>query len=95
MAALVISYDLNREGSNYAARDKAVIEKIKSLSPTWWHGQDSTWLIVTNAAALNVANAIWAIMGAKDNLLVAPLAPGGAYAGFTGDAQTWLKDNLP
>lgn len=95
MTLIVISYDLNREGANYSARDKAVIDKIKSLSPKWWHGQDSTWMIVTASTALDVAKAIWAVMGAKDNLVVVPAARGGAYAGFTGDTKTWLEQNLP
>lgn len=89
MAAYVISYDLNSPGQRYTQ----LTEKIKSLG-SWWHCLDSTWMVSTDLTALEVANQVWSVMDPNDKLLVTPIAPGSAWAGFSGDCLTWIKNNL-
>lgn len=95
MAVLAISYDINKEGAAYSAANKLVIDKIKANFSNWWHHLDSTWLVVTDKKPLDVANIVWSVMDANDELLVTPIASGSAWGGFNESGTKWLKDNLP
>ena len=89
MTVFVISYDLRQPGRDY----EKLFEKIKSLG-TWWHCQTSTWMVVSDLTALQIATALWAVMDQNDRLLVNPVAPGSAWAGFDEDCVAWIKHNL-
>ena len=90
MSLYVISYDLNRPGQDYSK----LHEKIKSCG-TWWHCIDSTWMVMSSMTGIDIANRLWPEMDSNDKPIVIPAAPGGAWAGFTGDCSSWLKTNLP
>lgn len=90
MAVYVISYDLNRPGQNY----NDLFEAIKNVGSDWWHCLTSTWLVVSNKSAYQIAQAIGAHMDANDKLLVNPVVNGSAWAGFGGDCESWLQRNL-
>lgn len=90
MTIYVISYDLNNPGQDY----KHLYEEIKSFE-SWWHCLDSTWMVSTQMAGINIANKLWAKMDRNDKLLVTPVVSGSAWAGFTGDCENWIKNNLP
>lgn len=91
MTIYVISYDLNRPGQDY----KELHEAIK-VCGNWWHCLDSTWMVSSQMSGIDIANKLWATMDRNDKLLVTPVAAGGsAWAGFTGDCESWLKNNLP
>jgi hypothetical protein len=90
MSVYVISYDLNRPGQNY----DDLFDAIKASGTDWWHCLTSTWLLVSNQSALQVANALWAHMDRNDKLLVNPITHGSAYAGFDGDCLAWIQRNL-
>jgi len=94
VALLLIGYDLNREGPNYSANNKRLRDKISEMFGTRWNSLDSTWLVVTDMEPLDVANALWAVMDGNDELLVAPIAPGSAYAGFNEKSAAWLEKHL-
>lgn len=90
MTVYAISYDLNRPGQAYDELYKA----IKSVGSDWWHHLDSTWLVVTDKTALQVANALWAKMDQSDKLLVTPVGSSSAFAGFDAKGTDWLNRNL-
>ncbi len=90
MAVYVISYDLNRPGQDYIE----LHAEIKSCG-SWWHCLDSTWMVSTQMAAIDIANKLWSKMDRNDKLLVTPVTSGSAWAGFTGDCESWIKSNLP
>lgn len=90
MTVYVISYDLKRPGQNY----NELYEAIKGIG-SWWHCLDSTWLVISQSRAIDIANLLWPHMDGNDKLLVTPVAAGSAWAGFSGDCVNWLKSNLP
>lgn len=90
MSNYVISYDLNKPGQDY----KSLYEAIKACG-NWWHCLDSTWMVSSTMTAIDIANKLWPHMDRNDKLLVTPIASGAAWAGFTGDCESWIKKNLP
>jgi hypothetical protein len=89
VATLMIGYDLDEPGQNY----EAVSDAIKSLSSTWWHRLDSTWLVKTTLNATQARDRIWAVMDSNDELLVINIT-GDAWAAQGFDSYKWLKDNM-
>lgn len=90
MSVFCISYDLNKAGQDYESLYKA----IKDVSDDWWHCLDSTWLVVTDKTALQVATAMWTVMDQNDRLLVTAVGKDSAWAGFDKQCEDWLKKNL-
>lgn len=95
MAVLAICYDINKEGAAYAAANELVTDKIKETFSSWWHQLDSTWLVDTDMAPIDVANIVWSVMDDNDELLVLPAGEGAAYAGFNERGEKWLTNHLP
>jgi hypothetical protein len=91
MTIYVIGYDLHpKQGETYGN----LIEAIKGLG-NWWHCLDSTWLVKCDLSNTQVRDALWKHMKQDDQLLVVAYAPPfSAWAGFSGDCQTWLKTNM-
>lgn len=89
MPTYIIGYDLNKQ-KNYPD----LIEAIKSLTDTWWHHLDSTWIIVTEKTASTIRDELKKHIDSDDELLVVQSAGVGAWAGFNDKGSSWLKDNL-
>ncbi len=91
MTIYVIGYDLHpTKGETY----EELISAIRAFG-NCWHCLDSTWLIVSNLTALQICNTLWKHMKPDDQLLIVAYAPhNAAWAGFTGDCETWLKRNM-
>lgn len=86
MSAVLITYDLNKPGQNYAL----LHEKIKALG-TWWHYLDSTWIVVTSLTASQVFDKLKPAVDAADHVLVLNVS-GDSYSGWlTQEAWDWLK----
>ena len=62
---LLISYDLNKPGKNYAG----LYKEIKKAG-TWWHHLDSTWIIDTNLSPNDWQRRLQKHLDNNDNLLV-------------------------
>lgn len=91
MAAILIGYDLNRKGQDYAT----LIAKIKELSGTWWHCLDSTWIIKCDLTAVQVRDTLTQFIDANDELLVVDITGDhAAWRGFDDSCSNWLKKNL-
>lgn len=91
MTIYVVGYDLHpSKGETY----DELISAIKALGD-WWHCLDSTWLVKSNSTSVQIRDALWQHMKADDQLLVVAYAPhNSAWAGFSGDCQSWLKNNM-
>jgi hypothetical protein len=91
MTIYVIGYDLHpTKGETY----DELIAAIAALG-SCWHCLDSTWLVVSNLTSVQIRDTLWTHMKADDALLVVAYAPhNSAWRGFTGDCQTWLKNNM-
>jgi hypothetical protein len=94
MPAFMISFDLNREGSNYSRKNHDLTEKIKEVFPFWWHNLDSTWVVVSEMSAAQIRDVLSTCLDSNDELLVVQSAGVAAWKGFTSDASAWLKENI-
>lgn len=90
MTLYLVGYDLHpKQGETY----DDLINAIKSLTNTWWHRLDSTWLLVTNLSEVQIRDALWRHMRKDDQLLVARLTGALAWEGFDQKASDWLRSN--
>jgi hypothetical protein len=91
MSSILIGYDLNRQGQNYTA----LIEKIKTLGYDWWHCLDSTWIIKTHLACVQVRDTLRLLLDANDELLVIDVTgDAAAWVGFDTNCSNWLSNKL-
>jgi hypothetical protein len=90
MGLFLIGYDLIKPGKNY----NELFEAIKSLSTTWWHCLDSTWIIKSSRSEAQIRDSLLNHIDANDRLLVVSLSGGWASYGFNGECTSWLKSNL-
>lgn len=65
MSTLLIGYDLNKPGQDYAE----LIKCLKSVGTSWWHRLDSTWLIKTSMTPAELRDELRAHMDSGDELL--------------------------
>lgn len=87
MAALLVTYDLNRSGQNYTA----VLDFIKQHA--WAQLSESSYAIATNASASQVRDHVRAVVDQNDNVYVIPL--GRMWAGFgPQEVNDWLNQHL-
>lgn len=90
MRTLLVGYDLNKPEQNYAG----LIAQLKSYG-AWWHCLDSTWLIKTTMTATALRDALKPLIDSGDELLVLDVSQANwAWAGFTGDCGTWIRNHL-
>lgn len=90
MAAYIIGYDLNKSGQDY----EELITAIKSISGTWWHHLDSTWIVVTSKTAVQIRDLLLSHIDTNDELLVAKLSGEAAWYGINEKGSNWLRSNL-
>lgn len=90
MSCLLITYDLNKPGQNYAE----LYDEIKRLGSSWWHYLDSTWLVRTDLSVADASERVKKQIDSSDNLLVLNVT-GASYAGWLSqDAWDWIYKNL-
>lgn len=90
MNTILIGYDLNKAGQDYAE----LIKSIKAYG-TWWHHLDSTWLIRTESSAKEVRDALKPLIDTNDELLVINVTGrAAAWSGFNEKGSNWLKEHL-
>lgn len=90
MTTFMIGYDLNKSGKDY----DGLIAEIKSISGTWWHHLDSTWLVVTDLTAVQVRDRLAPHLDSDDELLVAKVCAPAAWKGFNESGSDWLHKYL-
>lgn len=89
MAALLITYDLNKPGQNY---DK-LYEKIKGLG-AWWHHLDSTWIVNSTLTPSQAFDRLKPTLDASDSMLIVNIT-GDTYSGWLPqEAWDWLKKHV-
>lgn len=91
MANILFGYDLNKAGQDYSS----LISGIKTTFPSYWHCLDSTWIVKTDWTPVQVRDWLQTRVDANDEVFVVDITgKSAAWAGFTGNCQSWLKDNL-
>lgn len=89
MNTYMIGYDLNRPGQDYAN----LIEAIKKIG-SWWHCLDSTWLVKSDATAVQIRDYLAPHIDQTDELLVADVGRAAAWIGLCEECSSWLHNNL-
>lgn len=89
MATFIVTYDLMKQGQNYAC----ITKKLEAY-PTHWHLQGSVWIIQTNETAAQIRNALQPCLDQNDKLLVARLEGEAAWYGYSDHNSQWLKGRL-
>jgi hypothetical protein len=90
MRTLLVGYDLNRPGQNYAG----LVAALKA-SPLWWHYLDSTWLLRTNETPVELRNRLASLIDSGDELLIIDVTGrAAAWSGFDQNAGEWIRNNL-
>jgi len=88
MAVLLVTYDLNKPGKDYAD----LLKTIKSFP--WARLSESSYAIKTEQTPQQVFDKLKPYLGQNDNLYVINLKR--PYAGFgPQDVNDWLESNLP
>jgi len=92
MPTYLVCYDLNRPGADYSTP----FDRIKQLSPGLsWHSLDSTWIIKSGLAPIQVRDFLRTAMDPNDELLVVDITgKAAAWVGFSSDGSEWLKNQL-
>jgi hypothetical protein len=91
MKTLLVAYDLNEPGQDYAP----LIAKIKSLANGYWHHLDSTWLVRTSLTTTQLRDALAVHLDKSDELLVIDVtADSAAWRGFKKSGSDWLLKYL-
>lgn len=90
MRTMLVGYDLNRPGQNYAG----LFAALKAV-PLWWHYLDSTWLLRTEETAAQLRDRLLAHIDGGDELLVIDVSGrAAAWSGFGERGGQWIKNNL-
>lgn len=89
MAAYIIGYDLMKPGKDYTK----LFEAIKALGP-WWHGLDSTWIVISESKAGTIRDALVKAMDGNDRLFVAALTGETSWSNLSNDAAQWLRNQF-
>jgi hypothetical protein len=90
MRTLLVGYDLNKPGKDYAP----LIARLRELG-TWWHHLDSTWLVRTNLSVVEIRDNLRKLMDSSDELLVIDVTgDAAAWAGIKKSGSDWLLEHL-
>lgn len=89
MAALLITYDLNKPGQDY----DGLFEEIKSMG-TWWHYLDSTWIVATSLNVSAAADRIRAKLDNSDHFLVLDITGDTSQGWLPKDAWSWINSHV-
>lgn len=86
MAVYLVTWDLNKEKTNYAAAREKVIKHLSRYEHIKDDGLDSVWFISTNWSADQISDDVRTVMDDNDRLIVTQL-----QAGYR---QGWLSKNV-
>ena len=89
MAVYIVNYDLNQTGQNY----NCLIKKLESY-PTYWHMQDSSWIIISNDKVETIRNNLISCLDSNDELFIGKLSGTAAWAGYGDEINKWIKNVL-
>lgn len=91
MKTILIAYDLNASGQDYAELHDA----IRELARGWWHHLDSLWLIKTELRPVEVRDLLKVKIDENDELLVIDVTGRPrAWRGFNERGSKWLHETF-
>lgn len=89
MATYIVTYDLHKQGQNY----DCIIKKLEAYG-TYWHMQQSVWIISTSQTAAQVRDNLQVCLDQNDKLFVGRLSGEAAWVGYEDRITQWLKSTL-
>jgi hypothetical protein len=96
MSVYIISYDLHPSASHASEAEEydALFTAFENVGTGYWDCLESTWLIITEKTAAQIADELKPHLTEGDRLLVMRYEQDAAWLGFKDECLTWLKDNL-
>ncbi|KFX64250.1 hypothetical protein KBK24_0121685 [Burkholderia sp. K24] len=92
MSVYLVGYDLTKK---QIQQYDNLFAAIKAYG-TWWHGLDSTWMVVSSDTAAQIRDNLQRHMHSDDRLLVIRVSGESAWTtSFSSEAQDWLRQQLP
>jgi hypothetical protein len=89
MAKLLITYDLNQPGRDYAR----IIGRIKQY-PNWCHALESLWFVISDAGAAAVRDDLMTYVDSSTKILVIDTTGDFmAWTGLSTEVSEWLKNH--
>lgn len=89
MAKILVSYDLNNPGRDYAR----LTTRIQQLG-AWAHPLESVWIVLVNATAVTVRDDLLGYVDSSSKLLVVDVTDDPmAWSGLAPDVSQWLLAN--
>jgi hypothetical protein len=89
MPAYIVAYDLKVPGQKY----ECIRPKIEAYG-TYWHFQQSVWLVQSDDSAETIHTNLSACLDANDKLFVARLEGEAAWEGYDKDGNDWIYNLL-
>jgi hypothetical protein len=90
MAAILITYDLNKPGQGYTD----LYEAIKGLG-AWWHYLDSTWIVSGySLTATTVWNALQPHIDKNDSVFIVDITRDAHSGWLPQKAWDWINKNV-
>jgi len=88
MAAILVTYDLNRPGQNY----ETLIKTLKNLGSEWWHYMESTWVLGGYGLTTSkITEALLPHIDSNDRLLVVDITSDSWSGWLPREASDWLN----
>ena len=89
MSAFLITYDLNKPGSNY----DDLYKLIKGYG-TWCHLVDSTWIVISNGTAQSVYDTLKPALDTGDQVFVVDISGQSHYGWLSRDKWDWIGKHV-
>jgi hypothetical protein len=90
MKIFIITFELVNPALNY----EKVVQKIKT-NPFWARLTSYSYMVVTDAAPIQIRNNILSVTQAGDRLLVSASPMPAAWHGLPEDVSKWIQENQP
>jgi len=89
MASYIVAYDLHQQGQNY----DCIHKKLQAYG-TYWHMQDSVWVLVTDQSTTQIRDNLLSCLDSNDKLFVGRLSGDAAWFGYPDNVTQWLQTSL-
>lgn len=89
MPTYIVSYDLLKQGQDYAG-----VDKVLDSYPTHWKMLTTTWIIVTPDTPQQIFDKVNVHLDANDRLFISTVVAPAIWKGFNDQGTAWLQKQL-
>ena len=85
MSLYLVAYDLMKQGQNYTC----ITKKLEAFE-SYWHFQQSVWLVQWSGNAYDLANELETCLDSNDKLFVTRVTSDSAWSGYPDEGTNWI-----